>query len=53
MQLITKIQSNFGVALQIVDFFEAGTVRGLAEKIDLIAAVTPNHIDGFAAEGEF
>lgn len=53
MQLITNIQSSFGVALQIVDFFEAGTVRGLAEKIDLITAVTPNQMDDFAAEGEF
>ncbi|WP_254796934.1 non-ribosomal peptide synthetase [Sulfitobacter albidus] len=53
MRLIAEIQTAFGIVLQITDFFEAGTVEGLADRIDLIASATSGPTDGFAAEGEF
>ncbi|MEP5762432.1 MAG: amino acid adenylation domain-containing protein [Litoreibacter sp.] len=53
MKLIADIQSSFGVAIQISDFFESGTVRGLAEKLDLLAIAASEPMEEFTSEGEF
>ena len=53
MRLIATITSQFGVTLRINDFFDNGTVRGLAEQIDLIRAATAETGDSYVSEGEF
>ena len=52
-RLIAILRDRFDVVLKINDFFELGTIRGLAERIDLIRATTSQAGDEFVSEGEF
>lgn len=51
MGMIATIRDRLGVTLRITDFFERGTIRDLAEQIDLIAGQSDSA--AFTLEGEF
>ncbi|MGJ8628722.1 MAG: amino acid adenylation domain-containing protein [Sulfitobacter sp.] len=51
MRMIATIRDRFGVALKITDFFERGTIRDLAEQVDLISGQAD--MSSFSHEGEF